>query len=68
MTSVVLDERARVVEAERPEAPDHREAHRVVAVEAVTQAADGDWDNVVWKASEQIPASRKVFTISPSSP
>jgi len=35
-------------------------------LEAVTQAADGDWDNIVWKASEQIPSPRNVFTISPS--
>jgi Tfp pilus tip-associated adhesin PilY1 len=35
-------------------------------LEAVTQAADGDWDSVEWSAVSQMPASRNVFTIDPS--
>ncbi|NQT68526.1 MAG: PQQ-binding-like beta-propeller repeat protein [Desulfobacteraceae bacterium] len=35
-------------------------------LQAVTQASDGDWDNVVWSAGSEIPVSRSVFTISSS--
>ena len=35
-------------------------------LEAVTQASDGDWDNVEWSASSEIPVSRSVFTINSS--
>jgi Tfp pilus tip-associated adhesin PilY1 len=35
-------------------------------LEAVTQAADGDWDNVEWSASSEMPFSRSVFTINPA--
>ncbi len=36
-------------------------------LEAVTQAADGDWDNLEWSASSEMPGSRSVFTINPAS-
>jgi len=37
-------------------------------LEAISQAADGDWDNIVWAASDNIPLLRNVFTIDPSNP
>ena len=34
-------------------------------LQAVTQASDGEWDNVEWSASSEMPVSRSVFTINP---
>jgi hypothetical protein len=43
-------------------------AHWTGDVQAIGKSAGGVWQEVRWNASEQLPASRKVFTIDPADP
>jgi hypothetical protein len=43
-------------------------AHWSGDVEAVSKTAGGVWEDAMWKASEELPSTRDVFTISPADP